>query len=103
MVAPGMEPTFAVVRRWRCEATFCDPQWHCPKLWFCLCNVLWSYAPGCAGANKETPPPVCQRGSLGDDKQQSQEEEIDFTSQERILIRSIFWIARNRGAPYHLS
>jgi hypothetical protein len=55
-------------------------------------------------ANKETPPPVGQRGSLGDDKQQSQkEEEIDFSSQERILIRSILWIARLRGAPYHLS
>ena len=32
-------------------------------------------------ARKETPPPVCQRGSLGDDTQQSQkEEEIDFSS-----------------------
>ena len=32
-------------------------------------------------AHKETPPPVCQRGSLGDDTQQSQkEEEIDFSS-----------------------
>jgi hypothetical protein len=55
-------------------------------------------------ANKETPPPVCRRGSLGDDKQQSQEEEeIDLTSQERILIRSILWIASYGGAPYHLS